>query len=291
MSGEGYLSRYYSAPDGLRLHYREYGDALRPGTPILCLPGLVRNSVDFHEFALRHADSHRVLAPDLRGRGLSAYHPDYRKYHPLTYAIDITALLTLTNCHSAVVVGTSLGGIMAMALATIAPTALAAVVLNDIGPDVDNRGIERIRSYVGKPITSMTVEEAAKAQAEQFGQAFPDYTNADWLAEVRRTYKVGEDGRVALNYDPGISRAMAEQTADTPDLWPYFRALRHVPVLSLRGERSDILAKETVARMAEEHGNMRAVEVPDRGHTPTLGEPMVVKAIEELLQPFRARHD
>lgn len=290
MSESGFASRYFSAQDGLRLHYRDYGDPLRPGTPILCLAGLARNSVDFHEFAMRHADRHRVLAIDLRGRGLSAYDPDYRNYHPLTYALDVMHLLMATHCHRVVVVGTSLGGILSMALATIMPAGIAGAVLNDIGPEIDERGIERINGYVGKPIDEMSLEQAASQLAAQFAHAYPDYEEADWLADARRTYKLSEDGRVALNYDPAINRAMAEQSAAPPDLWPNFRCLRHIPLLALRGERSDILSAQTFERMQREHDNITAVTVANRGHTPTLSEPEVTEALNRFLQQFEIGH-
>lgn len=290
MSEDGFVSRYFSAQDGLRLHYRDYGDPLSPGTPILCLAGLARNSIDFHEFALRHADRHRVLAIDLRGRGLSAYDPDYRNYHPLTYALDVTHLLMLTHCHRVVMVGTSLGGILAMALATIMPACLAGAVLNDIGPDVDDRGIERITGYVGKPVDEMTMEQAAAQLAEQFANAYPDYTEADWLADAKRTYLVKENGRIALNYDRAINKALSEQSVERPDLWPYFRCLRHAPLLALRGERSDILSAETFERMQREHDDITALTVANRGHTPTLSEPEVVAALDQFLHRFESSH-
>lgn len=290
MSQTGFVSRYFSAQDGLRLHYRDYGDPLAPGMPILCLAGLTRNSTDFHEFALRHADRHRVLALDLRGRGLSAHDPDYRNYHPIVYALDVTHLLMLTHCHQVVVVGTSLGGILGMALATIMPACLAGAVLNDIGPQVEGKGIARINGYVGKPPDRMTMQDAAGELAKQFGQAFPDYSEADWLAEARRSYVERPDGGVALNYDPAIGRALAQQSADRPDLWPYFRCLRHVPVLALRGDRSDILSEATVERMQREHENLTAVTIPERGHTPTLSEPASVAALDRFLQQFESHH-
>lgn len=290
MTTAGFTSRYYSAQDGLRLHFRDYGDPLAPGVPILCLPGLVRHSIDFDSFAQRHCARHRVLAPDLRGRGLSARDPDYRNYHPLTYVLDLMHLLTLTNCHQVVVVGTSLGGILAMAMATVMPAGLAGAVLNDIGPEVDQRGVERIKSYVGSAVDSMTIEQAAAELAGRFGYAFPDFTDSDWLEEARRSYAVSETGAVSLNYDPAISRALAEQAAEPPDLWPYFRALRHVPVLSLRGDRSDILAPPTVERMSQEHDRLTCLTVADRGHTPTLNEPAVTAALDTFLEPFAHDH-
>src|SRR5262249_34199486 len=136
--------------DGLRLYFRDYGDPASERTPVLCLTGLTRNSADFHEVALRVAGERRVLAPDYRGRGRSAYDPDWRNYEPRIYVNDAAHLLAATGVERAVVIGTSLGGLLAMGLSVLRPTMVAGIVLNDIGPGLVGSGLARIMDYVGK---------------------------------------------------------------------------------------------------------------------------------------------
>lgn len=279
-----YSEERFSAQDGLGLAYRDYdGGGDGDGVPVLCLAGLTRNGADFHKFASRVCAQRRVIAFDLRGRGRSDWDPDHSHYAPPTYLGDIGHLLTVTNLHRVVVIGTSLGGMLAMAMGATRPTALAGVVLNDIGPEIDPRGIDRIRGYVGQPVTLRSFEDAAKVMREIYGHTFPDYDDAAWLEQARNSYDVNDDGTLRPNYDPGIATAMREE-AGSLDMWPFFRSLQDVPTVSLRGEISDILAPETVSRMQAEKPDLVTVTVPNRGHVPDLSEPAAVAAIDALLK-------
>lgn len=285
-----YSEVFYSAQDGLQLFYRDYGDPLSPATPVLCLPGLNRNSADFAELAEAMSAQRRVLCPDLRGRGRSAYDPNPANYTPPVYLGDLYHLLTVAGCHRVIVIGTSLGGILAMAMGTVMATTLAGVVLNDVGPDIDPRGLARIQGYNGNDIGTMTETQAIALAKEQFSAALPDLSEEEWAAETRRCYSLGDDGLYRGSYDPKIAGAARHQAEMQIDLWPYFRSLRNTPTLAIRGALSDILSEETFARMAAEIPGLTSVTVPNRGHTPLLNEPECLPAIATFLENHGRAH-
>ncbi|MDA1099039.1 MAG: alpha/beta hydrolase [Proteobacteria bacterium] len=279
-----YQEYRYRAQDDLQLYYRDYGDAGASGTPVLCLPGLTRNSIDFHELALHLCPHRRVLCPDLRGRGKSAHDPKHGNYAPPVYLSDIGHLLALTGCHRVIVIGTSLGGLLAMAMGAARPTALAGVILNDIGPELDPSGVARIGGYAGKALAAMDLEQAAAHLQTLFGAAYPDFEIAQWRDEARRGYRQREDGLLVQDYDPAIAEAVSNQGDSPVDFWPYFKSLAHVPVLAIRGALSDILSAETFARMAQEKPDLSQLSLPNRGHVPQLTEPACLAAIDEFLE-------
>jgi pimeloyl-ACP methyl ester carboxylesterase len=281
----------FHAQDNLGLYYRDYGDALSDCLPVICLPGLTRNSGDFHDLASRLAPQRRVICPDLRGRGKSDYDPHPDNYRPETYVLDLMHLLTVAGCHRAIFIGTSLGGILSMAMATVNPTAVAGVVLNDIGPEIDPRGLARIAGYVGDNLGPFSLDEATEWLMTNYGSAFPDFGEPEWRAEALRTFIPKDDGRYVQNYDPAISQVTRHQAKETPDLWPYFRALAHMPVLVLRGALSDILSPTTVEKMKHDKPDLRQATIPLRGHTPLLDESECTAAIDDfVMECDRARH-
>ena len=284
LDGTAWRDCYFESSDRLRLYYREYPV---PGTdrlPVVCLPGLTRNSRDFESLALRmQRAGRRVLAPDLRGRGRSQYDPNWTNYHPGTYLGDIEALQAAADAERVVVVGTSLGGILAMLIAATRPAAIAGAVLNDVGPEIAPEGLQRISQYVGRaaPVTSW--EEAAAQTRATYELALPDLTDEEWLAYARRSY-VEVEGQLRLAMDPMIGEAVrAAPAGAAPDLWPVFGALAPLPALALRGEFSDILSEGTFERMGREKPDLRRVTVRRRGHVPLLDEPECVDAIDEFL--------
>ncbi len=147
-AADGFRERTFGAQDGLRLYYRDYGDPLSRGTPVVCLAGLTRNSKDFHGLAGRLSARRRVVCPDYRGRGRSEPAPDWRNYAPRVILGDIAQLLAANNLHRVVVCGISFGGLLAMGLAVAAPTALAGVILDDVGPEVDPAVGSQILDYI-----------------------------------------------------------------------------------------------------------------------------------------------
>lgn len=278
-----FTDEYWTSPDGLKLHYRDYaGDPEQ--VPVICLHGLTRNSRDFASLAEHLAGKRRVIVPEMRGRGLSEYAKDTSTYSPLTYVADVTALLDELKIASFISIGTSMGGLMTMLLAARDPQRLAAVVLNDIGPELDPAGIERIAGYVGHGRSFPTWMHAARALEEQHSPWFPDFTIERWLDLAKRTMILGQNGRIALDYDMAIAEPFDQPDgAAPPNLWPAFEALADVPLLVLRGELSDLLSEKTVAAMKQRHPGMRAVTVPRVGHAPMLDEAESLAAIESLL--------
>ncbi|MFO1425849.1 MAG: alpha/beta hydrolase [Steroidobacteraceae bacterium] len=280
-----YVEHFVPLRDGLRMYCREYGAQHRGGVPVLCLPGLTRNCRDFEALALDLARTHRVLTPDLRGRGRSDYDPNHLNYVPLTYAADVAQLLPALGAPRVALVGTSLGGLIALTLAITQPALLAAVVLNDVGPVVEAAGLARIAGYVGKLPPVLTWEDAAAQAKLVNGAALPDFDAADWMRFARCAYRDDGQGRPRPDFDPKIGEAMrAVGGVPAPDLWPLFTALARVPTLVIRGATSDILSAETVARMRALKPDLRTLEVPGRGHAPTLDEPPCRAAIRGLLE-------
>lgn len=288
MTKGGFRSVYVTAKDGLKLHLREYGERPAPGLPIVCLPGLTRASVDFHPlaYALAHDPKRprRVLALDYRGRGLSDYDPNPANYSIPVELDDVLTVLTACAAEPAIIVGTSRGGMIAMALGVVRPTAIAAVVLNDIGPVVDMSGLLRIKDYVGKLPQPKDFAEGAAVMRDLFTSQFPKFTERDWIASAYRTWRE-EDGKLVLTYDPALANTLAtfDVNAPMPDLWPQFDSLAHVPMLIIRGAVSDLLSPQTVAEMCARRQQCDVLEVPDQGHAPLLLEPETIAHIAAFI--------
>jgi pimeloyl-ACP methyl ester carboxylesterase len=271
--------------DGLALYYRDYGDPLSPRPPLLCLTGLTRNSADFADLAERHAGERRVLCLDYRGRGRSAYDSDWRNYDPRVYVSDIAHLIAANDLHRIVAVGTSLGGVLVMALAVVKPTVLAAAVLNDIGPDVVAGGFTRILDYIGEDQPQPDWASAVRYLRELL-PTLSIRSDEGWLKMARATYRQGEDGLLHFDWDVKLARPLLAQRGVVPNLWPFFRALRRVPTLALRGALSDVLSIETFERMALAKPDLERVTVPDAGHAPTFNEPEAAAAIDAFIRRF-----
>jgi pimeloyl-ACP methyl ester carboxylesterase len=283
LSGTAWIDRYFTSADGLRLYYRDY-PAAEPGRlPVLCLPGLTRNSRDFESSALRIQKTRRVLSADLRGRGRSQYDPSFLNYHPGTYVGDLARLLADAGVGKVILFGTSLGGILSMLIAAGTPQVPAGVILNDIGPEVAPEGLQRIASYVGRHGPVRNWAEAAAQMRSMYGVAMPDASDADWLAFAQRSY-TEVNGVPVLDVDPGVGEAVrAAPAGAAPDLWPLFAALKPVPTLAIRGELSDVLSVATFDRMQREKPDLRRLTAARRGHPPLLDEPECVAAIDEFL--------
>ncbi len=275
---------FWWSNDEVRLHARCYGPADGALPPLLCIPGLTRNARDFDVLAPLLAEGRRVYALDLRGRGESGYARDPMSYGPLTYAQDIVALLVAENIERFSVVGTSLGGIVGMLLASTHPGRIAAMVLNDVGPEIDPRGLERIRGYVGQVGNFPTWMHAARAIAEINADVYPDWTVGEWLAMAKRTYRLTREGRIIADYDGNIAQPLRVPGGEAGvDLWPALDALRGVPTLIVRGALSDILSAEVAQRMLARLDPAALVTIADVGHAPTLDEPDARAAIMALL--------
>ena len=273
--------RTFQNRDGLELYW---ADTPGPETgsllPVLCIPGLTRNHRDFEALAVRMSATRRVLCPDLRGRGRSAYDPEPARYVPENYAGDLVELLDHAGVERVAILGTSLGGMLAMMLAVLHPDRVERIALNDIGPEIDPSGLARIRSYVGKAAAVRSWEEAGAAAKAIYQVAYPDLDDAAWIAQARLGSVEGADGSIRPDYDPAISQATGSNDAAAPDLWPIWKALGDRPILAIRGATSDILSAATLARMASEAPQMVHVTVPARGHAPLLDEPESLAALD-----------
>lgn len=283
--------RYYNSADGIRLHYRDYaGPADQP--PVLCLPGLTRNARDFEPVAEAIAGEWRVIALDFRGRGLSGADPKPERYAPPTYAKDVLKLLDQLGIADAVFLGTSLGGLVTMLMAGSDEERIAGALLNDIGPEIDQRGIDRIRSYVGRSRQWGSWSEAGETLGTMLADAHPAFERAEWERFARRVCREEEGGAIVLDYDMAIAQPFADANARTqPDLWPLLEGLRGKPVTILRGEHSDLFAPDVAERMVQEIGDgAELVTVPNVGHAPTFDEPESVVALRGLLERVKQTH-
>ena len=288
-----FADRFWTAPgpEGLRLHARDYpGASGAARVPVICLHGLTRNARDFEDLAPRiAANGRRVLALDVRGRGQSAWDPQPMRYNAATYVGDLLALMDALAIGRAVFIGTSMGGLITMLLAATRPAAIAAAVLNDIGPEIAPAGKARIDAFTGQAPAVANWDEAA-AYAERINAlAFPNYGPERWAAFACRLF-VERDGKPVLDYDPAIAVPLKPPTPEPgkepppPDLWPLFKALTGRPLLTVRGADSDILAADTVKKMREAAPAMAYAEVKGVGHAPMLDEPEALAAIDALLE-------
>ncbi len=278
----GYEDLHWTSGDGVRLHARDYpGDPAK--VPVVCLPGLTRNARDYDALARSLAPGRRVIAVDFRGRGESGQAKDAMTYVPATYADDVRLLLGEAGIARFVAVGTSLGGLVAMLLAR--DGALAGAVINDVGPQIEAAGLQRIRGYVGRGSSCPTWLHAARTVADAHRDIYPDWGLEEWLGMAKRLYRVTSAGRIVLDYDLRIAEPFkVPATAEAPDMWGALDALADEPVLVVRGERSDVLSAVTAARMVERLPAGELVTVPGVGPAPTLAEPVAAAAIDRLME-------
>ena len=282
-----YVDRWWTAADGLRLYARDYAAAAGPArTPVICIHGLTRNAADFGEVApWIAARGRRVLAVDVRGRGRSAFDPQPMNYVPTTYVADVLGLMDAAGIARAVFVGTSMGGIITMLAASFRPAAIAAAVLNDVGPSLNPDALKRIAEYTGR---AAPVEDwaGAVAYARTVNQvAFPAYGPADWEAFARRLFVEGENGRPRLAYDPQIAAPFrANPGVLAADMTPLFTTLATGrPLLLIRGGLSDLLDAPRAASMRALAPQMAYAEVANVGHAPMLDEPEARTALAPFL--------
>ena len=282
-----YADVYYQGSDGLRLYARDYPCRGAPGASapfILCMHGLTRNSADFAGLAQHLSERYRVVSVDNRGRGLSDYDHNIANYTPVTYVQDMFTLLAELDVDKVILCGTSMGGLMSFMMAAMQPERVQGIIINDIGPEIDPAGLNRIKGYVGKSGPVSSWKEAIE-QARQINEvAFPDFSDHEWEDFTRGIYRE-ENGVPVLAYDPAISQPMNDDdsSAVPADLWPLFDAITGIPMLVIRGASSDILAPGCVAAMREKKPDLAVAEIAHRGHAPTLNEPSSRTAIDEFL--------
>ena len=279
-----YQSRFYSAADGLKLHLRDFGPRTSALTPVVCLPGLARTAADFDLLATaiaggRGGGPRRVVSIDYRGRGLSDRDPNWKNYDIFVESADILTMLAAAGIEKAIFVGTSRGGLHTIVLGATRPAMLRAVVMNDIGPIIETQGIARIRGYVGKLPTPNSWKDAIDLFKKIAGAQFTGLKDEDWEAYARLTFEE-KDGKFSTRYDPMLMRSLDafDLEAPLPKLWPQFDGLKHVPLLVIRGENSDLLSQATLDEMLARHPGAESLVVPGQGHAPLLlDEPSIAR--------------
>jgi pimeloyl-ACP methyl ester carboxylesterase len=243
----------------------------------------MRNGRDFEDLAPHLASHQRVIVPDVRGRGFSARDPNFHNYQIPVYVQDVLTLLAGLGAARVAIIGTSMGGLIAMVLAASQPGLVAGIVLNDVGPEVDPVGLERIRGYAGKGASVRGWPEAIAQARSVYGSAWPDMSDARWDELVRRSYRANAQGAPEVDADPLIGEPLRNTSTAAPDLWPLWKALAKVPILAIRGAHSDILSATTVTRMQNEKPDLDVLTVANRGHAPLLDEPECLAALDRFL--------
>ena len=284
-----YSEHFYTSSDGLSLYYRDYAGP--PGsTPVLCIPGLTRNCRDFDFIAAHIARTRRVLCIDLRGRGHSVHDPNWRNYTVAVERNDVARMLAVTEIPRIIVLGTSRGAIVAMALAATQRDSLAGVILNDLGAELEAEGLERIMALVGQDADFATWEAAANSLRTAYQDRFIGVDAVGWERFARAVYRE-KHGRIVPDYDLNLGSAMREDASDgrpaqagTVNLWPLFAALSDVPALLLRGEYSDLLSAETAWKMKGVKTDLVIATIKGRGHVPFLDESEAIDAIDAFLE-------
>jgi pimeloyl-ACP methyl ester carboxylesterase len=278
-----YAEKLWSGQDGLRLYARVYESTGSPAATVLCLHGLTRNSRDFEDLAPHLQRRYRVIVPDVRGRGRSAHDPTPQNYQPAVYVQDILALLEALNAPRVAIIGTSMGGMLAMMMGVGCRDRVAGLVLNDMGPEIDPKGLDRIKGYAGRLPAPRDWNEAVAQTRSMFGDAWPDLSAERWLTLTRRAYREDAAGHPVIEADPMIGEMLRAAPAATANFWPVWNALRGIPMLSIRGAKSDILSAATFAQMKAQNPDLQQLEVANRGHAPLLDEPECIAAIDAFL--------
>lgn len=284
---DGFIERRVLSNDGISLYVRDYpGPATGAKSPILCLGGLTRNSKDFTGLAKYWSRYRRVICPDKRGRGRSQYDANWQNYNPQTYVEDVRHILCALGLHEVVVVGTSLGGILGMAMGTALPGFIKALVMNDIGPEVRTDTLADIIDYMKEPPELSSWNEAGKHARAAFGSQIPLPTDADWTRAARLSYIEREDGKIVFDFDPNIVKPILKDETKVHNLWHFWGAIKRLPLLVIRGAKSDILDEAQLQKMHDSHPNMKSVLVASLGHAPSMAEPESLSALNAFLEEY-----
>ncbi|MCC2096417.1 MAG: alpha/beta hydrolase [Hyphomicrobiales bacterium] len=267
---------FVSAMDGLRLHVKVWPAQGSVAAPLVCLPGLARTAADFDAVAAavssgRGCEARRVLAFDYRGRGLSDYDKDWRKYDIFVENQDILTVLAALGVEEADFLGTSRGGLHIMLMAVTRPGMLRRVILNDIGPVIEAKGLARIRGYVGKLPAPKSWNDAVDMFHGIMSTQFTGISDEEWMIYAKLTFRE-DNGDFVPRYDKKLMKQLEalDLSVPLPQLWPQFDGLRRCPMLAIRGENSDLLAQATLEKMASSHPDCSTYIVPGQGHAPLL---------------------
>lgn len=294
MSGDydsGFLARIFTATDGLNLYARDYGHdnpLTADRAPVVCLPGLTRNSRDFHQLALLLSQDtiapRRVITLDARGRGLSSWDDDKSRYNLLIEAEDVITACTVFDVAQAAFIGTSRGGLVLHILGTKRPDLMNALVFNDIGPVIEKEGLAHIRDYLNSSRQPDSWADAMVFLKETHAAEFPALQDTDWLDMAHAIY-AEIDGKLTADFDPAIAVQLLALDLDAPlpDLWQAYESLQDIPLLVIRGENSRLLSPDVVAEMEKRHSNAQTMMAQGQGHAPVLHIDGLPQAIQSFL--------
>lgn len=273
---------HFTSRDGLRLYGRHYRPKVASDArPVVCLAGLTRNSRDFHDIAIAlngGTKPRHVFTLDTRGRGLSEYDSDWKNYAVPIEMQDAIDFMMMLGVRNAGIIGTSRGGLISMVLAAAQPSLIGAVVLNDIGPVIEQDGLARIAGYVGRIPQPKSWADATRIIGDLFRRDFPQMTDEDFAAVARQMFN-DNDGKPVSAYDPKLAKCLSVLDGPIPKLWPQFEAMKRIPVLVIRGENSDLLSEKTVEEMRQRHPKLSSFNVPAQGHAPLLRDEQTISAI------------
>ncbi len=268
------------------LAYMEWGDENNPHV-LICVHGLMRNAYDFEELASELSKDYRVLAVDVVGRGQSDWLQNYQNYHYGTYVSDLLNLCFSLNLTQVDWVGTSMGGLIGMMIASLPNSPIRKLVMNDIGAYVPQAALQRIASYISQKAPQFADLKAAELYFREIYQPFGELSAAQWQHITQHSVRSTPEGNLTLIYDPNIPKAFIPegQTAESiqaVELWEIWKNV-HCPTLILRGAESDLLLPDTVAQMQQERENVQSITVPKVGHAPSLMIPEQIAWVRSWL--------
>lgn len=263
-------SRDYRAlgPHGFhRVHYTEWGDPANPKV-LICVHGLTRTGRDFDFLAAALEQDYRVICPDVVGRGHSDWLADKSDYTYPLYVNDLAMLLARIDAERIDWVGTSMGGLIGIFMASYPGTPIHKMVINDIGPRIPVAGLQRVATYVGQLVTYDSIERMERFM-RTIAAPFGNLSDAQWRHMTIHSSRQLEDGRYAMAYDPGIAENFKTLDLKDIDLWPFWDRI-HCPTLVLRGAFSDVLDHADAVTMTERGPKAKLIEFPGMGHAPAL---------------------
>jgi len=273
------------SPAGLhRMAYTEWGDPKNPRV-LICVHGLARCGRDFDFLGESLSDEYRVVCPDVVGRGCSDWLKVKALYGIPQYAADMVTLIARLDVESVHWVGTSMGGMIGMALAAQENSPITRLVLNDVGPVITHASVQRIDQTFGK-INSFDSVEQAEQHVREVSATFGKFTDAQWRHLTEHVVRTTADGKIEYCRDLGITetfkKTLKEMQGKDLEMWPLYDAIR-CPTLLLRGALSDLLTPATAAQMSQRGPRARVVEIPDVGHAPMLMDEAQVAVVREFL--------
>ncbi|MFT5722676.1 MAG: pimeloyl-ACP methyl ester carboxylesterase [Motiliproteus sp.] len=269
-------------PQGFhRVEYKEWGAVDNPRV-LVCVHGLARNSRDFDELAQALAHDYRVICPDIVGRGQSDWLPTGSPYAMPQYLQDMVALIARLNVKQVDWVGTSMGGLIGMALAAYPNSPIRRLVLNDIGAFISQEALARIAGYVGLDPSFESLDELQAHLRQQY-PAFAGLSEQQWQHLARQGSRLGDDQRLRLHYDPVIGEYAQAMAAEDIALWPLWQQVS-CPQLLLWGEASDVLSADTVTRMCQLNPNLALTSWAGIGHAPSLMESQQIQTVVDWLR-------